>query len=74
MCGVINAARPVSFEIGHEAASKLRQPSTAFIHLGNRLFRFRSNTCWFPFLFVLVEAFTLGNIPQCTSVDPQQPH
>lgn len=70
----MNAARPVSFEIELEAASELQRPSAAFIHLGKRLFRFRTDTCWFPFLSVVVESFTLGNIPQCTSAEPQQPH
>lgn len=68
MRAVINVARPVSFEIEREAISRLQETSVALIHLEKCLFLFRTDTRWFPILFVLVEAFTRGNIPQCTCV------
>lgn len=68
MCAVINVARPVSFEIEREVISRLQETSLALIHLQKCLFLFRTDARWFPILFVLVEAFTRGNIPQCTCV------
>lgn len=66
ICGIINVARPVSFEIEHEAISRLQETSVALIHLQKCLFLFRTHT-GFPF-FLFWWKHLLGGISHSAPV------